>query len=144
MDRRRFISSVPLGLLAAPLAAGAQSPPTVRRIGVVGGGVPDQVEARKEGLRRLGWVEGQNIVVEYVNLERDHGPETGRMADGAPYAAATLRTHAQRRPASREHFARVCHDLNILVALVALLGLGIVMLKEIRVQLERGVAGFRG
>ena len=54
------------GLLAAPLAAEAQPTPTVRRIGVVGGTNPEHVEARKEGLRRLGWVEGQNIVVEQL------------------------------------------------------------------------------
>ena len=29
---------------------------------------PEQVEARKEGLRRLGWVEGQNIVVEQLRM----------------------------------------------------------------------------
>jgi putative ABC transport system substrate-binding protein len=68
MDRRVFIGTVAGSLLAAPLAAEAQSTPTVRRIGQVGGrGVPDQIEARKEGLRRLGWVEGQNIVVEHVD-----------------------------------------------------------------------------
>jgi hypothetical protein len=61
------------GLLAAPLAAGAQST-TVRRIGVVAVGepVPELTEARKEGMRRLGWVEGQNIVVE--RLELPFGP----------------------------------------------------------------------
>jgi putative ABC transport system substrate-binding protein len=66
MNRRSFLGTLAAGLLAAPLAVEAQSPPTVRRIGVVGGGDPDRVEARKEGLRRLGWVEGQNIVVEQV------------------------------------------------------------------------------
>jgi putative ABC transport system substrate-binding protein len=66
MERRTFLGVMAGGLLAAPLAVEAQSTPTVRRIGVIGGGVPDQVEARKEGLRRLGGVEGQNIVVEYV------------------------------------------------------------------------------
>jgi putative ABC transport system substrate-binding protein len=73
MDRRAFIGTLAGGLLAAPLAAEAQSTPTVRRIGVIGGGVPDQVEARKEGLRRLGWVEGQNIVVEYVRTGDESG-----------------------------------------------------------------------
>jgi putative ABC transport system substrate-binding protein len=66
VHRRTFLRTVVGSLLAAPLAAEAQSPPTVRRIGVVGGTVPDQLEARKEGLRRLGWVEGQNLVVEQV------------------------------------------------------------------------------
>jgi putative ABC transport system substrate-binding protein len=66
MNRRTFLGTLTGGLLAAPLAAEAQSAPTVRRIGVVGDPVPELVEARKEGLRRLGWVEGQNIFVEQV------------------------------------------------------------------------------
>jgi putative ABC transport system substrate-binding protein len=73
MERRTFLGVMAGGLLAAPLAVEAQSTPTVRRIGVIGGGVPDQVEARKEGLRRLGWVEGQNIVVEYVRTGDESG-----------------------------------------------------------------------
>jgi putative ABC transport system substrate-binding protein len=73
VDRRTFLRTVAGTLLAAPLAAEAQSTPTVRRIGVIGGGNPDQVEARKEGLRRLGWIEGQNIVVEYVRTGDESG-----------------------------------------------------------------------
>jgi putative ABC transport system substrate-binding protein len=70
VDRRAFLGTVAGGLLTAPLAAEAQSPPTVRRIGVMPLREPDaeMVEARKEGLRRLGWVEGQNIVVEDLPL----------------------------------------------------------------------------
>jgi putative ABC transport system substrate-binding protein len=64
MDRRTFLAGTGAVLLAAPLAAQAQTVGTVRRIGVLGGMTPEHVEARKEGLRRLGWVEGQNIVVE--------------------------------------------------------------------------------
>ena len=66
ISRRAFIGSVAVGAIA-PLAAEGQPTPTIRRIGVVGGTDPDRVEARKEGLRRLGWVEGQNIVVEQVD-----------------------------------------------------------------------------
>src|SRR5258705_5917866 len=66
MERRTFISGMTLGLLAAPLAAEGQSTLTGRRIGVMGGGTPEYIEARKEGLRRLGWIEGQNIIVEQV------------------------------------------------------------------------------
>ena len=66
MDRRTFISGVTVGLFAAPRAAGAQVAGKVYRIGVVESEVKLLIEARKEGLRRLGWVEGQNIVVEYL------------------------------------------------------------------------------
>jgi putative tryptophan/tyrosine transport system substrate-binding protein len=64
--RRAFLKALTGGLLAAPLAAEAQSTSSVRRIGVMGGGTPEYIEARKEGLRRLGWIEGQNIIVEQV------------------------------------------------------------------------------
>jgi putative ABC transport system substrate-binding protein len=65
MERRAFIAAT-IGLPAAPLVAEAQQAPTVRRIGVVGTPDREYVEAGKEGLRRLGWVEGQNIVVEQL------------------------------------------------------------------------------
>jgi putative ABC transport system substrate-binding protein len=70
MDRRTFLGALSGGLLAAPLTTEAQSLPTVRRIGVVsiGPAVPEYAEARKGGLRRLGWVEGQNIIVEQLLL----------------------------------------------------------------------------
>jgi putative ABC transport system substrate-binding protein len=68
MDRRAFICGTTVAFLTGPLAAEGQSPPTVRRIGVLGGVAAEHVEARKEGLRRLGWVEGQNIVVERLRL----------------------------------------------------------------------------
>jgi putative ABC transport system substrate-binding protein len=54
-------------LLAAPLAAGAQPPAS--RIGFVMSNTPvaisDRLEAFRQGLRDLGYVEGKNIVVEY-------------------------------------------------------------------------------
>jgi hypothetical protein len=56
-----------LCLLAAPLAAGAQPPAS--RIGFVMSNTPaaiaDRLEAFRQGLRDLGYVEGKNIVVEY-------------------------------------------------------------------------------
>src|SRR6266545_6800849 len=55
-----------LGLLWAPLAAEAQEPTNVRRIGVLWPISDDPtLEAFRQGLRGLGYVEGQNIVVEY-------------------------------------------------------------------------------
>jgi putative ABC transport system substrate-binding protein len=60
-----------LGLLMAPLAAQAQPPPKVYRIGVLQSGSPPPDPYWKERslllqeLRRLGWREGQNLTVEY-------------------------------------------------------------------------------
>ena len=64
MDRRRFLLTSLAGVIGAPLAAEAQPVP-VRRIGVVESQAKVLGEARREGLRRLGWIEGENIVVEH-------------------------------------------------------------------------------
>jgi len=66
MDRRAFLGT--LGLLAAPLAE-AQQAGKVHRIGFLGNSTPaleaNLVGAFREGLREMGYVEGQNILVEY-------------------------------------------------------------------------------
>jgi putative tryptophan/tyrosine transport system substrate-binding protein len=55
-----------VAVLAAPFAAGAQLPARVPRIGYLESGSPGTplVEAFRQGLRELGWIEGQNIAVE--------------------------------------------------------------------------------
>jgi putative ABC transport system substrate-binding protein len=70
MDRRAFIGTLAGGLLAAPLA-GAQQPATkVFRIGLLGTVPLTEPGAARiwggffEGLRQLGYVEGQNILIE--------------------------------------------------------------------------------
>jgi putative ABC transport system substrate-binding protein len=58
-----------LGLLAAPLAAGAQQPPKIPRIGYLGttgaSAGARYLESFRKRLRELGYVEGQNILLEY-------------------------------------------------------------------------------
>jgi len=62
-----------LGLLAGPSVADAQPAGKVQRIGYLLGTSstvsPRPVEAFRQGLRGLGWVEGQNIVIEYRSAE---------------------------------------------------------------------------
>jgi len=80
MKRRRTAAtlSFALAILAAPLAADAQQQAKVARIGVLGEPTAStyatRIEAFKQGLRELGYVEGQNIAIEYRwaegNLER--------------------------------------------------------------------------
>jgi len=69
MNRRVFLSVLSGGLLAAPLAAEAQQAGKVYRIGYLSAGSdtsnPRVREAFRQGLRELGWVEGQNIIIEY-------------------------------------------------------------------------------
>jgi putative ABC transport system substrate-binding protein len=73
-----------LGLLAAPLAVEAQQTEKVARIGILRQGPPPDplVEAFRQGLRELGYVEGRNIRIEYRWAE-------GR-ADRLPDLAADL------------------------------------------------------
>ena len=64
----RLVAMLVIGILAAPLAAGAQQPAKVARIGYLGtspAGAPALTEAFRQGLRDLGWIEGQTIVIEY-------------------------------------------------------------------------------
>jgi putative tryptophan/tyrosine transport system substrate-binding protein len=69
MRRREFV--IGLGSVSAiwPLAARAQKPAKVARIGYLGLGpasaYADWVEALRVGLRDLGYVEGKNIVIEF-------------------------------------------------------------------------------
>jgi putative ABC transport system substrate-binding protein len=76
MDRRAFISGITLGLLAAPLAAGAQQAGKVYRIGVVTS-TTHFTDAFRQGLRELGYVEGQNVIVEQRSTQgqSDRFPE---------------------------------------------------------------------
>src|SRR5260370_34137 len=63
-----LIVSLTLALLAAPLAVEAQQATRVYRIGVLFSGpvsaLAASVQAFREGLRELGYVEGQNLAVE--------------------------------------------------------------------------------
>jgi putative tryptophan/tyrosine transport system substrate-binding protein len=68
LERRTLLGVIAGGLLAAPLAAEAQQAGKVARIGYLTSGsyttAPHLVEAFLQGLRDLGYVEGQNIVIE--------------------------------------------------------------------------------
>jgi ABC-type uncharacterized transport system substrate-binding protein len=69
-SRRVFLVTFAGGILAAPLAAEAQTAEKVHRIGMLGSSASDPlVEAFKQGLRELGYVEGRNIMVEYRSAE---------------------------------------------------------------------------
>ena len=81
MERRSFLTGI-AALLAVPLAAEAQPAGRVYRIGVLVlaplSARPQQWEAFRQGLREHGYVQGQNVLVEY------------RSADGKPERLAEL------------------------------------------------------
>jgi len=66
MNRRDTVLAL-LALSAAPLTAGAQQTGKVHRIGLlrVGSPPPGFIEPFRQGLRELGYVEGQSIIIEY-------------------------------------------------------------------------------
>ena len=83
MDRRTFISTVGAGILIAPVGGAAQQSGKVPRIGFLSPSSPSDPrtqrfrEAFRQGLLALGWVEGQNIAIEYRWAEE----RTERLAD---------------------------------------------------------------
>jgi putative tryptophan/tyrosine transport system substrate-binding protein len=82
MGRRAFIASA-LGLCAAPLVASAQHAGKVARIGMLLPNTSESVArspriaAFLKGLRDLGWIEGQNLVIEWRFAEG----QVGRLAE---------------------------------------------------------------
>ena len=67
MDRRVFLGTMAGALLAAPLAAEAQPAPKVWRIGHLEYAYPTyarDLEAFRQRLRELGYVDGKNLVIE--------------------------------------------------------------------------------
>src|SRR5690348_11533247 len=72
LDRRAFLAGI-AGVLAAPLALDAQRTVTAPKIGWLSPGVrsnrSDLEEAFAKGLRDLGYVGGQNIVIERRDAE---------------------------------------------------------------------------
>jgi putative ABC transport system substrate-binding protein len=69
MERRAFVTALSFGLLGVPVAGEAQPAPNVPRIGWLGGPTRESAEVFvrefRRGLKELGWVEGQNIVIEW-------------------------------------------------------------------------------
>ena len=93
MDRRAFLGVVTGSFLAAPLAAEAQQSGKVYRVGLLevvpAASNATNLAAFRQGLKELGYAEGQDIVIEY------------RSADGRP----------ERFPALAEELVRLKVDL---------------------------------
>ena len=80
MDRRVFLSTLGGALLTAPLPAAAQQAGTTYKIGCLSPGpateqLNPEVSALRQGMRDIGYVEGQNLVIE----SRYADGETGRL-----------------------------------------------------------------
>ncbi len=103
MRRRDFISLLGGAAAAWPLAARAQQPAKVPRIGYLAS-TPDNLrtEAFRQGLRELGYIEGQNIVIEYRIAEGygrlpDLVSELVRLKVAVIFARSTAAVEAARK-----------------------------------------------
>src|SRR6266571_8144919 len=113
-----FLVTLALSLFATALAVEAQQATKVHRLGYLSHGFPlpefaPHVEAFREGLRALGYVEGQNLVIEYRYAEgsderlRDLAAELVRLqvevivVGGAPGSARPSTPRARSRSSWR-------------------------------------------
>src|SRR5262245_60339726 len=75
MHRRTFLGTVSAALLSAPLAAKAQQTAAMRRVGILGNVSLSDPGSRylwgmfTQGLKDLGYVDGQNITIDYVSSD---------------------------------------------------------------------------
>jgi putative ABC transport system substrate-binding protein len=109
MDRRRFLLTSLAGALAVPLGADAQQAGKVYRIGFLWdspAAFPDAIDAFRQGLRDLGYVEGQNTVIEYRWAEgkpermRELAEELVRLKVDVIMAPTSVYTGAAKRATS--------------------------------------------
>src|SRR5438046_10466897 len=84
MRRRDFMALLGSAAATWPLAAHAQQPAKITRIGILDDA--PMWQAFRQALRELGYVEGQNIAYEY------------RYGEGAPDRLATVVEELVRRP----------------------------------------------
>ena len=87
MNRREFITLLGGAAVAWPIAARAQQPERMRRIGVLMGAVANgpegqaRIAAFQQGLQQLGWTEGRNVRIDI------RWPAAGNADDIRRYAA---------------------------------------------------------
>jgi ABC-type uncharacterized transport system substrate-binding protein len=79
MNRRTFVGTLPIALLATPLAAVAQQQGKIASVGIT---VATDVyyDAFLQGLREAGWVVGQNLVVERRSVRGERSKHAAMIA----------------------------------------------------------------
>ena len=120
------IAALALSFLAAPLEADAQPSARIPTIGYINlaGGAP-LVEAFRQGLRELGYVEGKTIVVEYRSAEGKPERLPGLAAElvqlsvDVIFAPATLSTEAAKNTTTTIPIVMVSGPDPVAIGLVA-------------------------
>jgi putative ABC transport system substrate-binding protein len=106
MRRREFIVFAGTALFAWPLVARAQQQPKIARLGYLSFGTAaasaNRVEALREGLRDLGYVEGKNVVIEFrwsgtVEQMHEAAAELARMKVDIIFATSSTESESARR-----------------------------------------------
>jgi hypothetical protein len=111
VKRREFITLLGGATVAWPLAARAQQPEPMRRIGVLLATAADEPESQArlaaflQGLQQLGWTDGRNVRIDYRWRLRGNGnPGALRPAVFCP---------AGRGPATKRQSRRVMAETII-------------------------------
>ncbi len=106
MRRRELLAFGGTALFAWPLVARAQQQPKIARLGYLGFGTPaasaNRVEALREGLRDLGYVEGKNLVIEFrwsgtVEQMHEAAADLARMKVDVIFSTSSTETEPARR-----------------------------------------------
>jgi putative ABC transport system substrate-binding protein len=109
MRRRRLLMIAGAALLARPLAARAQRSAKIARIGFLWDSpsvFPDALDAFRQGLRDLGYVDGRNIAIEYRWAEgkpekiQEFAEELVRLKVDVIIAPSSIYTRAAKRATS--------------------------------------------
>jgi putative ABC transport system substrate-binding protein len=109
MRRREFITLLGAAAAALPIAARAQETRKLYRVGFLGDSptvFAEATEAFRRGLRDLGWVEGQNIAIEYRWAEgrpermRESAEELVRLKVDIIVVPSSIYTEAAKRATS--------------------------------------------
>src|SRR5882672_6611599 len=138
MNRRAFLNTLAGGLLAAPLAAEAQQPGKVWRIGFLGPGsaegYTDLLQGLRTRLRELGYVEGA-IVFEYRFAEDKYDRLPGLAADLVRSKVDVVLAHAS--PATRAAQQATSNITGVSNIDVVLAAKRLQLLKEVVPKLSR-------
>jgi putative tryptophan/tyrosine transport system substrate-binding protein len=112
MSRKIVCLAVGALLFALSLPAQAQGPKKIPLIGILDSGTPSassgRIEAFRQGLRQLGYVEGQNVAIEYryADGKSDRRPELAvqlaRVKADVLVAAGGNSTHARSATSNQD------------------------------------------